>query len=74
MIYRKCECGAAERWDTGEIVHPCQGCAKCGTTFASNPRDHKPLAPHDWKPRFNADTGEPDRQMCRRCMAIERVE
>lgn len=73
MIYRKCECGKAERWDTGETVHPCQGCTTCGTTYASHPDGHKPLEPHDWEPRFNPQTGEPDKRMCKRCYAMERV-
>lgn len=73
MIYRKCKCGSAERWDSGETVHPCQGCKKCQTTFASSPDNHKALETHDWKPRYNSETGELDKRMCGRCYAIERV-
>lgn len=46
----------------------CEGCEECGTTYGAGPGDHKPLIPHDWKPQFNRDTGEPDRPICRRCM------
>jgi len=73
MIYRKCECGAAERWDSGETVHPCQGCEKCQTTFGANPTDHRPLQPHDWKPRYNPENGNPERRICKRCYAMEKV-
>lgn len=73
MIYRRCQCGKAERWDTGEIVHPCQGCATCGTTYAASSQEHQPLAEHDWRPRYNAETGKADRRMCARCYKIERT-
>lgn len=73
MQYRRCKCGKAERWDTGEIVHPCQGCSICQTTFAQYPDDHKLLEPHDWKPRYDSDTGEPTRRICKRCGKIERM-
>lgn len=72
MQYRRCQCGSRERWDTGEAVHPCQGCAKCQTTFGTGPLDHKPLEPHQWIPRFNPATGEPDRPMCSLCYALDR--
>ncbi|CAN5579290.1 hypothetical protein BH10PSE14_BH10PSE14_06960 [soil metagenome] len=73
MRYLKCECGECERWDTGETVHECQGCSKCGTTFATHPEGHKPLGEHDWVPRFDPATGQPDKRMCQRCYAIERA-
>ena len=73
MRYLKCQCGACERWDTGETVHECQGCSKCRTTFATNVGGHQPLREHDWRPRFNPTTGEPDKRMCSRCHKIERV-
>lgn len=73
MRYLKCNCGACERWDTGEMVQPCQGCEKCQTTFATNPEGHRPLQPHDWRPRYNPATGEPDKRMCGLCYAIERA-
>lgn len=72
MIYRKCKCGKCERWDSGETVHPCQGCDECETTFAAHPDDHRPLKPHDWKPQFDRNTGNPSRRICRRCYARER--
>lgn len=74
MQYKRCKCGACERWDTGEAVHPCQGCDKCGTTYAGSPENHKPLEPHDWEPRYNERTGEPDKRMCKRCHKIERLK
>ena len=74
MKYKRCKCGKMERWDTGEAVKPCEGCRECQTTFAEHPDDHKLLQPHDWEPRFNSRTGEPDRRMCRRCHAIEKVD
>ena len=79
MIYRKCKCGKAERWDTGEVVHPCQGCEECRTTFASNPKDHLPLEPHDWKPQYDQNTGKLKRRRCRLChqsesMAVKKTD
>jgi hypothetical protein len=72
MQYRRCKCGARERWDSGETVHPCQGCEKCQTTFAQHPDDHKPLEPHQWAPRFDPQTGGPDRPICAVCHAGDR--
>lgn len=69
MQYRRCKCGSAERWDTGEAVRPCQGCAKCGTTFAQREADHRPLAPHQWEPRYDPKTGGPARPVCGVCGA-----
>lgn len=73
MQYKKCQCGACERWDTGEIVHPCQGCEKCGTTYAGSPSGHKPLEPHVWVPRYSSSTGKPNGRMCSRCMKLEKL-
>lgn len=73
MQYKRCKCGKKERWDTGEIVHPCQGCSECGTTFAGLRGGHAPLEPHNWEPRYNRTTGKPDRRECSRCHAIEMV-
>jgi len=73
MQYRRCKCGKRKRWDTGEAVQPCEGCEACGTTFAQYPSDHKALEPHDWKPRYDPEAGEPSRRICKRCHAIERV-
>ncbi len=46
MQYSRCQCGNAERWDSGEMLHPCQGCTYCKTTLARTPEDHAPLEPH----------------------------
>lgn len=72
MRYLRCKCGKTERWDTGEPVDPCAGCAECQTTFATHPDDHKPLEPHDWEPRFDKRTGLPARPVCKRCHARDR--
>lgn len=72
MIYRRCKCGEAELWESGMPPRDCQGCSKCGTTYAVGPEGNKPLIPHDWEPRFNRKTGKPDRRQCSRCYAIER--
>lgn len=73
MRYLRCQCGKAEYWDGGVSPQPCQGCADCGTTYGSGPNEHQPLADHDWAPRYNQDTGEPDRRRCKRCSKSERV-
>lgn len=62
----RCECGET-KLSTTDAVQPCMGCDECGTTFAQSPKDHRPREPHDWKPQFNRNTGEPDRPYCRRC-------
>lgn len=46
----------------------CQGCNKCGTTFATGPAGHKPVIPHDLRPQFDRNTGEPDGSICNRCL------
>lgn len=74
MRYLRCECGKAEYWDGGMLPQSCQGCEECNTTFGGSPLEHKPLEPHDWKPRYNQNTGVPDRRMCKRCMKIEKVK
>lgn len=73
MIYKRCQCGKAEYWDGGVAVQPCQGCSSCGTTFSSHPDGHRPVAEHEWEPRYNPRTGAPDKRMCRRCYKTERV-
>ena len=67
MRYLRCECGKAERWDTGETVHPCQGCAECNTTFATSPGSHLPLGPHVLVDRYDERTGALSRQICTAC-------
>lgn len=67
MQYKRCKCGKAERWDTGEAVRPCEGCTLCQTTYAGWRGGHGPLEPHDWKPQFNRDTGQEDGAVCTRC-------
>lgn len=74
MQYKQCKCGGRQRWDSGEVVQPCEGCSKCGTTFADGPDGHKALEPHDWQPRYDRVTGKPDRRECSRCHALERTE
>lgn len=69
MIFRRCQCGNCEHYDSRIPPADCQGCDDCGTTYAGRPEDHKPKIPRDWKPQFNRDTGAPDRPRCRRCMA-----
>lgn len=74
MQYSRCKCGKCERWDSGEAVHPCEGCEACGTTFAQGPDGHLPLEPHEWEPRFNPLTGDPDRPECKRCNTRQRAK
>lgn len=73
MIYRKCECGKAESWESGMPPADCSGCEECGTTYATNPEGHKPLAPHDWSMRYDVRTGKPDGRICERCYKREKI-
>ncbi len=75
MNYLRCKCGAAEYFESGMPPQPCQGCSECGTTYAYAPDGHKPLIPHDPKPQFDRNTGEPDGGICKRCFRrIKRVQ
>lgn len=69
MRYYRCKCGKAQYFASGMVPQDCEGCDECGTTYALISTGHKERIPHDWKPQFNRDTGEPDRAICRRCMA-----
>lgn len=74
MIYWRCRCGKSEYWESGMPPQACQGCSECGTTLATHPDRHQDVIPHDWEPRYNPRTGAPDKRLCRRCHAIERVQ
>ncbi len=69
MIYVRCKCGECQGWTT-DGFQDCQGCTKCETTFASNPEHHKPLQPHDWKTKYNENTGKPYKT-CKVCHEID---
>jgi hypothetical protein len=67
MQFYRCQCGASEYYGSGEFPKPCEGCDKCGTTFAQRSEDHKPRAPHVWREQFDHDTGKPVRPICSVC-------
>jgi len=48
----------------------CQGCEKCGTTYAAHPDYHKKLQPHKWGENFNQNTGKPYK-ICEVCHHID---
>lgn len=44
----RCKCG--DKIDlTTDGFQDCEGCEKCGTTYAGHPDFHKELQPHTWK-------------------------
>lgn len=57
-------------WTT-DSPQDCQGCEKCGTTFAGHPDNHKPLQPHRWVINFNQNTGKPYKR-CGDCNEIDK--
>lgn len=67
MKYYTCKCGKCEYFGSGMTPQPCQGCEDCGTNYFK-----EPLQPHEWKPQYNRDTGEPDRPYCTRCCEFGR--
>ena len=75
MRYLRCQCGACERWDSGEAVHPCEGCTKCGTTYATSPAGHQPVQPHDYEERYAPSpvTAPKIERVCRVCRRRERA-
>ena len=70
MIYRTCNCGKSERWDSGFSPWPCEGCDECGSQYGHPDDTSIPVRePHVLVARFSPATGEPDRPRCKRCMA-----
>jgi hypothetical protein len=64
-----CKCGNYKFYGSGMNPEPCQGCEKCGTQAGTFDGEYRLMEPHDWKPKFNVDTGLPDRPRCIRCYA-----
>lgn len=67
MIAMRCQCGKETYFHSGMPPRDCQGCTECGTTYASHPNHHKPLAPHTPKARYSSDTGELKGYRCAIC-------
>jgi hypothetical protein len=72
MQYRTCKCGKCERWDTGEVVWPCQGCNECKTTYYQSGR--KELQPHDYEIYYLGGSTPKPVLKCKRCHDIERID
>ena len=49
MKQYRCKCGKARMWNSGEMIHDCEGCEECKTTFAQAPEDHRELRPHQFE-------------------------
>lgn len=65
MQYYKCKCG--DKTSYGSIgPAPCEGCEKCGTNLAFHPEYLGKPVPHEWRKKFNEDTGEPY-MICKNC-------
>lgn len=73
MQYRRCKCGKAWRWDSGEVVHDCQGCSECNTTFAQYPSEHRELQPHEYEDYYLSGSTPQPARMCKKCHRIERI-
>ena len=77
MIYHRCACGKSEYFESGMPPQPCQGCSECGTTYATNPLDHRPREPHDWEERWKpgpASAPPVKEAFCKRCYARRKDE
>jgi len=68
MNYWRCKCGKQACYESGMPPRDCQGCEKCGTTFALSPDGHQPLAPHRLVPRYSRDTGQFTHWECEVCL------
>lgn len=67
MQYARCKCGAHETWTTDSIPR-CTFCDKCNTTLATSPNGHKDTPePHQWRKRFDSNTGERKNDYCAVC-------
>lgn len=67
MRHYKCKCGKSEYWESGIPPMPCQGCNDCNTQYGTYNGEYREREEHQWEPRFNEKTGEPDRPICKRC-------
>jgi hypothetical protein len=65
----QCKCGACLYSESGMPPKDCQGCEKCGTTYARHPEGHRSLQPHKLKPQYNRDTGKLSHSICTECYA-----
>lgn len=73
MIYYQCKCGEAKYYGSGMSPRDCEGCKKCGTTFAQSPTGHKSLAAHDFNDKRTIEDGiETDESFCRKCYKARR--
>ncbi len=60
----RCKCGEAKYFGS-DVPKPCQGCKKCGTTYAQHPDHHKEIEPHEFEILYD-DKGRPY-EVCKRC-------
>lgn len=74
MIGYRCKCGFVFGSFSGMTPADCSGCSKCGTTLASNPDGHKPIAPHDFVAKPVRDADQPDATItrCSKCLRTKR--
>lgn len=70
MIGYRCKCGSVIV-SSSMGVRDCEGCDKCNTTLAFHPDYHKPREPHEWKDRYNQNTGKPYK-VCNKCGEVDR--
>ena len=66
----RCKCGESTAFGS-MWPQDCEGCNQCNTTYAQHPDHHKIREPHEWKIRYNENTGKPY-QMCNKCSHIDR--
>jgi len=74
MIIVTCKCGAYKSWVSGMPLYPCQVCDDCGTPLAFPGEIRLEPIPHDWRVKYDEDTGEPKYEMCARCWEIRPYE
>ena len=73
MQYARCICGDFVIWHSGETIHPCQVCEKCGSVPASHPDFHKEPEPHQFELRYDEKTGSPSYELCIKCYKRRKI-
>ena len=72
MQYYKCECGKREFWGSGMNPQPCEVCDECGTTMIKKlDGTYVDSMPHDYRQKYDVDTGKPKYRICNRCYGKE---
>lgn len=67
-----CECEKCIAWSTDGPPAPCCVCKECGTTI-DGPGFHRAIEQHEYKIKYNEDTGKPSHKRCVKCNRRENL-